>query len=126
LKYLADSSVWIDYWKGGKNSVDLDYLIDENLIVINDIILAELTPVLHIQNHQKTIKILNAFEKIELDIDWNEIIKIQTKCLKNGFNGIGIPDLIIAQNCIQNKVRLWSFDKHFVQVSEIVKLNLKK
>ncbi len=33
--------------------------------------------------------------------------------LKNGLNRIGIPDLIIAQNSMQNQIRLFSFDRHF-------------
>ena len=41
---LVDTSIWIDYFRDGDNSKDLDYLIDENLIVTNDIMLAELSP----------------------------------------------------------------------------------
>jgi predicted nucleic acid-binding protein len=41
---IVDTSVWIDYFRVGNNSEKLDFLIDENLIVINDLILAELVP----------------------------------------------------------------------------------
>jgi predicted nucleic acid-binding protein len=41
---IVDTSVWIDYFRAGNNSEKLDFLIDENLIVINDLILAELVP----------------------------------------------------------------------------------
>ncbi len=45
--------------------------------------------------------------------DWDDIIDYQVSCLKSGSTGIGIPDLLIAQNCIQNNVPVYSIDKHF-------------
>ena len=46
MSILVDSSVWIDYFRDGKNSERLDHFIDENLIVTNDLILTELIPFL--------------------------------------------------------------------------------
>ncbi len=34
MNVLVDTSIWIDYFRGGDNSSDLDILIDENLLVI--------------------------------------------------------------------------------------------
>ncbi len=44
MDVLVDTSIWINYFKGGKDSTDLDALIDENLVATNDIILVELVP----------------------------------------------------------------------------------
>ena len=33
--------------------------------------------------------------------------------MKSGSSGIGIPDLLIAQNAIQNQTPIHSIDKHF-------------
>ena len=44
MSILVDSSIWIDYFKGGNGSLELDSLIDENLVVTNDLILTELIP----------------------------------------------------------------------------------
>lgn len=33
--------------------------------------------------------------------------------LKNGINKVGIPDLIIIQQVVDQKISLFSFDKHF-------------
>jgi len=33
--------------------------------------------------------------------------------LQNGINNVGIPDLIILQQVIGQKISLFSFDKHF-------------
>lgn len=31
MQVLVDTSIWIDYFKGGNHSEKLDFLIDENL-----------------------------------------------------------------------------------------------
>ncbi|WDE95585.1 PIN domain-containing protein [Lentisphaera profundi] len=124
MRVLVDSSIWISYFRNGHREDVLDFLIEENLIVINDIILAELVPFLKIQNKLKLIRHLESIEKLSLSIDWDDIIKTQTKCLKTGVSGIGILDLIIAQNAIQNTVCVFSEDKHFIRLNEVTKLEI--
>jgi hypothetical protein len=68
--------------------------------------------------------LLRSIEKIKIDINWDDIIRMQTINLKNGLNRVGIPDLIIAQNSIQNQVRLFSFDKHFEIMKQYIGINL--
>lgn len=124
MQVLVDSSVWIDYFKSGANSSSLDFLIDENLIVINDIILAELVPFLKVKNQAKIIDLLGAINKLPLKIDWAEIIQFQVNCLKAGLNGLGIPDLLIAQNAKQSQCQIYSLDKHFRLLSQIIQIDL--
>ena len=49
MTVLVDTSLWVDYFRSGKNQSRLEQLIDENLIVTNDLILAELTPFLKVR-----------------------------------------------------------------------------
>ncbi len=121
---LVDTSIWIEYFRSGNSSEKLDFLIDENLIVINDLILAELVPSLRIRNQQIIVKLLNNISKLELSIDWSQIIEFQFKCLKNGLNRIGIPDLIIVQNAKQNQCEIYSLDNHFKLMKDILELRL--
>jgi predicted nucleic acid-binding protein len=44
--------------------------------------------------------------------------------LKNGLNGIGIPDLIVAQNAKQNQCEIYSLDSHFKLMKDILRLQL--
>jgi len=74
MSVLVDTSVWIEYFRSGNNFEKLDFLIDENLIVINDLILAELIPFLKIKNQRKIIKLLNNINKIEIQIKWDQLI----------------------------------------------------
>jgi len=121
---LVDTSVWIDYFRAGNNSSDLDALIDENLVTTNDLILAELIPYLKIKKQIKVIKLLQEINRVPLQINWQEIIEFQIKCLKSGANGVGIPDLIIAQNAKANNYKVYSIDKHFRLLNQIIKLKL--
>ena len=119
MSVLVDTSIWIDYFKKGTNFEKLDFLIDENLVVINDLILTELIPFLKVRNHRKVIKLLHNINKLELIINWEQIVEYQYKCLKNGINGVGIPDLIIAQNAKQNHCEIYSLDNHFQLLKDI-------
>ena len=118
MKILVDSSVWIDYFRSGKNSELLDLYIDQNLICINDLILSELVPYLKINNQNKIIRLLKNITKIELNINWQNIIDYQIICIKNGINKIGIPDLIIVDNIIHNNLALFTLDKHFFLIKK--------
>jgi predicted nucleic acid-binding protein len=123
MPVLIDSSVWIEYFRHGGNDA-LDFLIDENLIVINDIILTELIPFLRLRNQRKLIDLLLAIEKLELFADWPQISEYQYACLKNGLNGIGIPDLLIAQNARQHNAVVYSLDGHFRPLADVAGFTL--
>ncbi len=124
MSVLVDTSIWIEDFRSGNNSEKLDFLIDENLIVINDLILAELVPFLKVRKQRKIVKLLYDIKKLELSINWDQIIEFQFKCLKNGLNGIGIPDLIVAQNAKQNRCEIYSLDNHFNLMKDILELQL--
>jgi predicted nucleic acid-binding protein len=124
MSVLVDTSIWIEYFRSGNNSEKLDFLIDENLIVINDLILAELVPSLKVRNQRKIVKLLYNINRLELSINWDQIIEFQFKCLKNVLNGIGIPDLIVAQNAKQNRCKIYSLDNHFSLMEDILELQL--
>jgi len=124
MSVLVDTSIWIEYFRSGNHAAKLDFLIDKNFIVINDLILAELVPSLKVHNQSKIVKLLYKINKIGLSINWIQIIDFQFKCLKNGLNGIGIPDLILAQNAKQNGFEIYSLDNHFNLMKDILGLQL--
>ena len=124
MPVLVDTSIWIEYFRTGNNSAKLDFLIDENLLVINDLILAELVPSLRVRSQRRIVRLLYSIERLELFINWDQIIEFQFKCLKNGLNGIGIPDLIVAQNAKQNDCEIYSLDSHFKLMKDILRLQL--
>lgn len=126
MQVLVDTSVWIDYFRGDGNADDLDFLIDENLLVTNEIILAELLPFLSIKGEFELISLLQSIRLNKLDVQWHEIIDYQVRCLKNGASGIGIPDLIIAQNALQNDCLVYTLVKHFDLMSSVLHVGIYK
>ncbi len=115
---LVDSSVWIAFFRGVGNAQDLNDLIDSNTLCINEIILTELLPSLIRRGEDNLKDLLLSLSIFKLNIDWNGIINMQTVNFKNGLNGIGIADLIIAQNIIQNNLHIYTLDKHFTEMSK--------
>ncbi|MEE4362857.1 MAG: PIN domain-containing protein [Desulfotignum sp.] len=124
MRVLIDSSVWIDYFRSGNQTDELDHLIDSNLVFVNDLILTELIPFLRLQNQTALIDIINEVVRLPMSIDWQQIQSFQFICLKNGINGIGIPDLIIVQNAIQNNSEIFSLDKYFKLMQDSLNFKL--
>ncbi|RJP79502.1 MAG: PIN domain-containing protein [Desulfobacteraceae bacterium] len=124
MSVLVDTSIWIDYFRGGNDSIQMDFLIDENLLATNDLILTELIPFLKARNETKIINLLYNINRFELSINWNEIIDYQYECLKNGLNGVGIPDLIIMQNAKQNNCEIYTIDNHFLLMKDILSVQI--
>ncbi|RIZ67585.1 MAG: PIN domain-containing protein [Methylococcales bacterium] len=124
MHVLVDTSIWIDYFKSGLNSGKLDEILDDNRLFTNDIVLAELIPFLMIKKQHKIVDLLRNIPLLPLKIDWTEIIQWQVACLNAGINGIGIPDLILAQNSKQNRSAIYSLDKHFRLLSQVIDIPL--
>jgi len=124
MPVLVDTSVWVSYFRNGTGSERLDFLIDENLIVINDLILAELVPFLEIRNQRKILSLLHHINKLPLNIDWDQLIEFQIKCLNSGLSGIGIPDFMIAQNAKQNDCQIYSLGNQLRGMKDTLGLEL--
>ena len=124
MSVLVDSSVWIEYFRDAEQADVLDMLIEENLVVTNELILAELVPAFQIRKLREPINLLREVKRQPVHIDWDDIIEMQTLCLNNGINGIGIPDLIIVQNARQGSLRLLSNDKHFFIISKFLPFDI--
>lgn len=117
---LVDTSVWIDYFRG--TETHLDDLIDNNLLVTNPVILAELLPAIRLRREQELADLLQEIRCLPLDINWENLMQMQLQCLQSGANGIGVADLLIAQNAQQHQCRLYSSDKHFKLMSQALSL----
>jgi predicted nucleic acid-binding protein len=117
---LVDSSVWIQYFRFG-GIEKLDRLLEEDLVCTNDLILSELGPSLIVQNKVEIWESLRALNRIPLRIDWDLIRGYQILNMKNGINKIGIPNLIIVQQVIEEKLSIFTFDKHFKLMNNFLK-----
>ncbi len=121
---LVDTSIWIDFFRGGRHSRALDALLDEDEAVTNDLILAELIPALVLRGERRVVAMLRAVQRPPLRIDWPGLVDLQVRCLRRGANGIGIPDLIIAQHALQADFAVYSLDRHFRLLADVAGVRL--
>ena len=124
MKILVDSSIWIDYFRSGIKSGKLDMYIEQNLICINELILAELIPFLKVKKQYRVIKLLNTITEVPLSINWQKVIDFQTTCLLHGINKVSIPDLVILDNVMQNDLVLFTLDKNFSLINSYFNFEL--
>ena len=122
MNNLVDSSAWIEYFRGNQKYSFISELINGNMICINDIILTELLPAIIHKKERRLEKLLNCVKKYSLTINWQEIRDIQLLNIKHGNNNIGISDVLIAQNCMQNELRIIARDKHFEVMAQYIPL----
>lgn len=123
---LIDTNIWIDYFRSNTDAELLIDLYDEDRLAINDVILAELIPALSVFKKKDAIEKLRSIERLPVFVNWEGIIDLQTQCLKNGINGIGLPDLMIVQTAIEFKAMIYSKDKHFEKMNKFIKFDLYK
>jgi len=125
---LADTSVWIAYLKGrpeDKRVADaLDYLLSGDEAVVNDVILTELLPAMQARGEMEAAALMGSLRCPALEIDWKGLRDIQTECLRAGINKVGIPDLIIAQQAVRLDMPLFSLDRHFELIAQVLPLCL--
>lgn len=121
---LVDTSIWINYFRNNSNSEALHYLFDSERIAINDVILAELIPAMNVFGKKEPIAMLKAIEKFPVFANWDELIEIQTLCLKNGVNGVGLSDLMIVQSAKEYNAIIFAHDKHFRLIKDALDIEL--
>lgn len=124
MSVLVDSSVWIDYFRGSGDTSRLDLLIEENFVVVNELVLAEIIPALHMKRQNRIIALMREIARHPIVIDWDNLTQMQIICLQNGINKVGIPDLMMAQHAIQNHLELYSMDNHFTLLARHIPLAL--
>ena len=125
---LADTSVWIAYFKGRSEdkrvSDALDYLLSGDEAIVNDVILTELLPAMQARGEMEAADLMGSVRCPSLEIDWSGLRSLQKDCIRAGINKIGIPDLIIAQQSMRLDVPLFSLDKHFELIAKVAPLRL--
>ncbi len=124
VKVLVDTSIWINYFKHGLHVPEIKALLEQQRIVVNDAILAELLPIILHDKKTELADLLNALERIPVFVNWDGIIDAQVKCLKNGYNKIGILDLMILQTAIEHSLEVFAVDKHYLAFAKIFKVKL--
>ena len=115
---LVDTSVWIDYFRGTTTSqtVKLDRFLDEEMVCVGDLILAEL-----LQGF-RTKKEMATAQKILGTLEYHDLAgrKIALKAAENyrklRSKGITVRktiDVFIGTFCVENGIQLLHNDRDF-------------
>lgn len=124
MKVIIDTSVWLDYFKFNLHEKEIKELHKEGRIVTTDVILAELLPIIIHDKKRELESALRSFETLHTFVNWEAIISTQVKCLKNGYNRIGLLDIMIVQAAIEYSAKIYSVDKHFKGMEKFLDFKL--
>jgi predicted nucleic acid-binding protein len=125
MKYIVDSNIWIEYFNKKNYFDSVSDLLINNEVYINKIITAELIPSAKAKNEKEFIECLYGIELLELEIDWDEIIEIQYYCIQRGINKLRLLDIAIAQNAKQNKVGVFTINRHMILLCNLIGIECK-
>jgi predicted nucleic acid-binding protein len=119
MRVLVDSSVWVDFFRRKNPKNRLPALLAEDLAVVNRLVMTELVSALKIKKDRNTISLLNLLINYDLYINWNEIIDLQTRFVRQFKNFVGIIDMIIFQNARDNDLIIYSFDRDMIRLCKL-------
>lgn len=126
---LVDSSVWIDYFNGRitRQTNILDSLVGHELIVVGDIVLAEvLQGFRQDKDFNKARELLARFVFREM-LGEEIAVKSAMNCRTLRANGVTVRktiDVIIATFCIENDLPLLHSDRDFRAMEEHLALRV--
>lgn len=120
-KILADTSVWVDFFKP-KSVVGnrLEALLIENSVWTCGIVLFELLQ--GVKSEGEKTKILEALlnlEYVEMSKSlWQKSADISASLKKNGLT-LPMSDIFIASIAIENNLSVFTLDSHFEQIPNV-------
>jgi predicted nucleic acid-binding protein len=120
MRTIIDSCVWIDFFAQRRHLDAVSELLLDGQAYVNPVVLAELRPTARKLGQKQLLAGLEAIDMLPLSIDWDEIESIQYRNLMSGMNGIGIMDIMIAQNAKQNEAIVFSTDKHMKHLGKLL------
>ena len=129
---LADTSVWIDYFKGvdSKHTNILDNCIQNEIVIIADLIMIEILQGIPLAQNKIYDDFKQELEKFECYSLLEKNITLQTiynyRYLRS--NGITIRktiDVIIGTLCIENKFEIIHNDRDFDPMEELIGLKVR-
>ena len=119
MKILADSNIFIDFWKKPDQHL-IDVFTKED-VVICGIIRAELMHGAKSESDLQSIcEVLNEFEQLTFEeSDWISLGNYLNKLRANGIT-VPVQDAIISLIGIKYHIPVWTKDKHFTLIQQVM------
>ncbi len=114
---LVDTSIWIQHLRYG--SKDLEYLLDESIVVCHPFVIGELSCG-SIGNRDEILTLMQALPRVTA-LDDREILYFIDENLLMG-RGIGLIDVHMLASCRIAQCLLWTADKKLFTVASEMSL----
>lgn len=125
-KILVDTSIWIEYFKGNKQVVDLIHDKTSYSIYIAGPIITELIQGLKTASEKGIFTdVLGGLPSLPVtDQDWIDAGIMGATLREKGIT-VPLPDLLIYTLALNNSCLLYSKDKHFKMINDATKNKVK-
>jgi hypothetical protein len=125
-KLLVDTSIWIEYFKGKKNVLDIIHDKNNFEIFITGPIITELIQGIKTQKEKARFTIcINALPKLQIDDnDWVNAGNLGNSLRKKGIT-VPLLDLIIFSIAKKNNCVLFTLDKHFQIIKDALQIEIE-
>ena len=127
-RILIDTSAWIEFFRGSdsKAAAVVDHLLAQDAAAISEVVMTELLQgAKDVKEYRGLEVLLGALHPCPLPDDvWMRIAASGFKLRCAGFSGVRIADMLIAETAYFNNIPLYTLDKHFKFIAEIIPLKL--
>lgn len=125
MSAIVDTSVWIEFFKGRELKA-IDHLLEQGVVVMTPIILAELMSGVTSRKDQNQLHdFLSHLSCHDCDFEhWIAVGLLRKKCREKGF-AVSTPDAHIAQCALEARAILYTKDKIFKKISKLLALQVE-
>lgn len=119
MKLLADSNMFIDFWKKPTQSV-IDVFSKEDIVICGVIRCELLHGAKSEQDYDHINSLLDVFEEIPFEeADWKMLGKQLYQFRAKGIT-VPLSDAIIAYIAVKNRIPVWTRDQHFSYMQKVL------
>lgn len=122
MSVLADTSIWIGFLRDGRDSTadELDRLLRDHSVLLCGPIVAELLAGTRGQDRAELWRVLGSLPWAEIDhTSWREAGEL-AHTLRSGGQSVPLIDLLIAVAAVRADAAVWTRDRDFERISEIL------
>lgn len=120
MRILPDTSVWVDYLRGGKRrSVSsLDGFLEQESVLVCGPVIAELLAGTPPDRREELWLALGSLPWAELDhAAWRQVGELANALRRVG-RSVPLTDVIIAIACVRAEATLWTEDRDFERIRQ--------
>lgn len=119
---FIDTSAWVEYFRGPSRELGeaVDFALDEGRAIGAGVILTELLQGARDEQSMKKIEdLFDALPLLDMGPDtWKAAGRLSNRYKKKGIV-LPLPDVLVAQLCIENNAFLLTTDRHFERIREV-------